>query len=36
MWYPFSAADGDVLCPVNAIVNYSCQVVKGEYAQNET
>lgn len=32
MWYPFSVTDGDVLCPVNAIVNYSCQVVKGEYA----
>lgn len=29
-WYPFTATH-DVLCPVDGIVNYSCEVMKGVY-----
>lgn len=28
-WYPFN--DGVVLCPIQGIVNYCCDVIKGEY-----
>ena len=29
-WYSFTS-DNDVLCPVDGIVNYCCEIVKGEY-----
>jgi len=28
-WYPFN--NGVVLCPIDGIINYYCDVIKGEY-----
>ena len=30
-WYPFDAEEEIVLCPVEALINYYCEVVEGEY-----
>ena len=34
-WYIFTN-NNDVLCPVDGIVNYYCEVMKGVYRKNET
>lgn len=30
-WYPFITETKDVICPVDAIVDYECEIIKGEY-----
>ena len=30
-WYPFDINNKDVLCPIDGIIDYYCQTVKGMY-----
>lgn len=35
-WYPFNNETNDVICPVDAIIDYECEVIRGDYHYVQT